>query len=379
MSARDTAFAKVSEACTGLDPHVSSLEWRRLVSALADQWTLLTGWAATLDLARPSAVDGWRNSDVITHLAQQAEVLANVSVVALTERAPATEASFEDDGSPRTLSAVQSVLESQYLREQIDASVRRAPAATSGMFAASAAKAISQLRSAEPNALISTSQGLLRLHSYVRTRFLESVAHARDLRPPVPRNDAVAEDISQALAAQCLALPGSSEALLRVPGKPSPRDFEVLPVSPMAGEVIDLIQRSTDELAASGYAPEETFGYTPEQLVASGVFLVGARRGGILAGICGLETQPSGFAELKRLFVVAELRGTGAADVLVDWLLGFAMDAGVTTVRLETGHKQRAARGLYRRHGFTVVAAFPPYEDSKSSVCMAKDVSAVPY
>lgn len=377
MSACDAAVAKGSEASTGLDCNVSSFEWRRLVTALADQWTLLTGWAATLDVGRASAVDGWRNSDVLTHLAQQAEVLASVSAVAV--KAQASGANLQDDRSLRTLSAAQSVLESQYLQEQIDASVRRAPAATSSTFAASAAKAISQLRSAEPNALIPTSQGLLRLHSYVRTRCLEAVAHARDLRPALPRSDARAGDISQALAAQCFALPRWTEALPRVPRRPRHKDFEVLPVSPTAEKVIDLIQRSTDELAISGYAPEETFGYTPEELVARGVFLLGARHRGILAGICGLETQPSSFAELKRLFVVPELRGTGAADVLVDWLLGFAMDAGITTVRLETGDKRRAARGLYRRHGFTVVPAFPPYGDSKSSVCMAKDVSSFPY
>jgi putative acetyltransferase len=43
-------------------------------------------------------------------------------------------------------------------------------------------------------------------------------------------------------------------------------------------------------------------------------------------------------------------------------------------LQLETGDKQHAAVGFYRRHGFAEVPRFPPYVDSATSVCMRRDL-----
>ena len=143
-------------------------------------------------------------------------------------------------------------------------------------------------------------------------------------------------------------------------------------VSARDPEVVALMAALTDDLAAEGYAPEESFGYSVEQLEERGVHLVGVRVDGVLAGIGGIELQGAGIAELKRFFVVPERRGAGVADTVITALLAHAAEHAVRTIRLETGDKQLAAIAFYRRHGFVEVPRFPPYVDSVTSVCIQR-------
>ena len=143
-------------------------------------------------------------------------------------------------------------------------------------------------------------------------------------------------------------------------------------VSARDAEAGALIEALNADLAGPGYLPEEQFGYSLEQLEAKGVHLVGARVDGHLVGIGGIELQGEGVAELKRFFVLPEHRGAGVADAVITALLEHAQEQGVTIVRLETGDKQHAAIGFYRRHGFVEVSRFPPYLDSEASVCMGR-------
>ncbi len=146
------------------------------------------------------------------------------------------------------------------------------------------------------------------------------------------------------------------------------------PVTARDVEVQVLLDALTAELAGGGYRPEETFGYSVAQLEASQVHLIGARVAGQLTGVAGIEVQGRGLAELKRFFVAPEQRGTGVADALITALLAHAADSGVRLVRLETGDEQQAALGFYRRHGFTRVPRFSPYEASETSVCMERPI-----
>jgi len=136
--------------------------------------------------------------------------------------------------------------------------------------------------------------------------------------------------------------------------------------------VAALIEALTAELADGGYTDDETFGYSADQLEQSGVHLVGAHLDGTLVGIGGVEVQDEGYAELKRFYVDPGCRGRGIADAMMSALVDHAVERGTHTLRLETGDKQLAAMGFYARHGFVVVDRFPPYEDSATSVCMAR-------
>jgi putative acetyltransferase len=144
---------------------------------------------------------------------------------------------------------------------------------------------------------------------------------------------------------------------------------DVEPVSPRDPEVAPLLAALDAELDEGGYADDEQFGYSAEQLEAAGVHLVGARLDGELVGIGGVELQDDATAELKRFFVRPDRRGAGVADALLTALLEVA---GERVVRLETGNAQQAALGFYRRHGFVEVPRFGPYVDSATSICMER-------
>ena len=148
--------------------------------------------------------------------------------------------------------------------------------------------------------------------------------------------------------------------------------LDLAPVTARDPGVAGLIDALTVELAASGYADEETFGYSVDQLEDSGVHLVGASRNGSLVGVGGVEIQPGRFAELKRFYVDPAHRGQGVADAVIEALVEHARALGATTLRLETGDKQHAAMRFYARHGFAVVPRFGPYVDSATSVCMQR-------
>ena len=148
--------------------------------------------------------------------------------------------------------------------------------------------------------------------------------------------------------------------------------MEAHPVDAREPEVLELVSALDVELAAAGYTEEQTFGYPPEVLARGGVHLVGVRAGSRLAGIGGVEVQDGGVAELKRMYVAPDQRGTGAADVIMATLVEHARRHGARVLRLETGDQQHAALAFYRRHGFTQVPRFPPYVDSETSVCMER-------
>ncbi len=136
--------------------------------------------------------------------------------------------------------------------------------------------------------------------------------------------------------------------------------------------VLAMVDALSAELAGGGYSPEQTFGYSAEQLLAAEVHLVAARSGTRLVGIAGIELQPDDAAELKRFYVVPDQRAMGVAGAMLNELFAYAAGHGVRLVRLETGDKQTAARRFYARHGFAPIPRFGPYVGSRTSVCMER-------
>lgn len=143
-------------------------------------------------------------------------------------------------------------------------------------------------------------------------------------------------------------------------------------VSARDSDVIALLDALTSELALGGYLATETFGYSVEQLESSQVHLVGARAGGRLVGVGGVEMQDSGTGELKRFFVLPGYRGTGVGGAMITALIEYATNHGIAVLRLETGDKQQSAIAFYRRHGFVAVPCFAPYLQSATSLCMER-------
>ncbi|WP_099054921.1 GNAT family N-acetyltransferase [Streptomyces fodineus] len=84
------------------------------------------------------------------------------------------------------------------------------------------------------------------------------------------------------------------------------------------------------------------------------------------------EGNEDGDAELKRMFVIAEMRGRGLARRILAALEEDARMAGRVRMVLETGTKQPEAITLYTSCGYEPCAKFGYYRHYEDSRCFAK-------
>ena len=78
-----------------------------------------------------------------------------------------------------------------------------------------------------------------------------------------------------------------------------------------------------------------------------------------LGTIFCVQGEASGMAQLRLLFLEPEARGRGLGQRMLDTCLGFAREAGYARLGLWTHESHRAACGLYRKNGFTLIASKP--------------------
>ncbi|MEV7234276.1 GNAT family N-acetyltransferase [Streptomyces sp. NPDC051020] len=89
----------------------------------------------------------------------------------------------------------------------------------------------------------------------------------------------------------------------------------------------------------------------------TGAFVVG-RFDGKPASCAGLLLVDADTAELTRVFVRPEFRGTGGGGLLLAAVESAARAFGVRQIRLDTRNDLVEARGLYAKHGYREVPAF---------------------
>ncbi|GAA3370971.1 GNAT family N-acetyltransferase [Streptomyces sannanensis] len=96
----------------------------------------------------------------------------------------------------------------------------------------------------------------------------------------------------------------------------------------------------------------------------TGEFLVG-RHGGKPAACAGLKLLDPETAELTRVFVRPQWRGTGGGAALLAGLEEAAGNLGVRRMVLDTRLDLVEARGLYVKHGFREIPAYNsgPYRE----------------
>lgn len=85
-----------------------------------------------------------------------------------------------------------------------------------------------------------------------------------------------------------------------------------------------------------------------------------ATSGGAPVGCGMMRTQAPGAAELQRIFVRPEARGTGLGRAITEALMDQARSDGHRVVRLDTGRTMTEVIDFYARLGFAEV---PPYHD----------------
>lgn len=79
-------------------------------------------------------------------------------------------------------------------------------------------------------------------------------------------------------------------------------------------------------------------------------------------------------AEVKRMYVTADLRGAGFARAVLAELERTAALAGIRWLVLETGTMQPEAIALYHSAGYQAIPAFGYYADAELSVHLGKQV-----
>jgi putative acetyltransferase len=131
------------------------------------------------------------------------------------------------------------------------------------------------------------------------------------------------------------------------------------PVNEPTPEVRALIGE-LDEVLGAAYEPHQRHGLSIAQLFEPHVRFFVARLDGSAAG-CGGVALFDDYAEVKRMYTRPAVRGRGLAKAVLRRIEDEARASGRPMLRLETGHYQREAVGLYRRAGFKTCGPFGHY------------------
>ncbi len=76
--------------------------------------------------------------------------------------------------------------------------------------------------------------------------------------------------------------------------------------------------------------------------------------------------------EIKRMFVIPEMRGRGVASRILYELETWGIEQNNTYATLETGKEQPEAIDLYLKCGYTITQNYGQYADKELCVCMFK-------
>ncbi len=111
------------------------------------------------------------------------------------------------------------------------------------------------------------------------------------------------------------------------------------------------------DLAPQGFQQE--LASLPGIYAPPGGELLLAKRGDHVLGCVALKPlEPPRVAEIKRLFVRPQARGTGVGQALVTAILEAARALGYAEIKLDTLPGMKGAIALYKEAGFTPI---PPY------------------
>lgn len=91
---------------------------------------------------------------------------------------------------------------------------------------------------------------------------------------------------------------------------------------------------------------------------------------------CGaIKPYDASTMEIKRMFVLPELRGVGIASQVLNALERWAAELGYEKCILETGVKQPEAIALYTKNNYDRIPNYGQYKNAESSVCFQKQLS----
>jgi putative acetyltransferase len=150
-------------------------------------------------------------------------------------------------------------------------------------------------------------------------------------------------------------------------------ELQVSPEDPAQPEIINLLEDG-ERHSASLYPAESNHHLPLDALRAAHIRFLVARDATGRAVATGALVLGGSCAELKRMWVVPEARGTGVSKIILAALEAKAREEQVRCLRLETGIANHAALALYERAGFKRCDPFGDYRPDPLSVFMQKQL-----
>ncbi|MEV5553974.1 GNAT family N-acetyltransferase [Nonomuraea wenchangensis] len=126
------------------------------------------------------------------------------------------------------------------------------------------------------------------------------------------------------------------------------------------------------ELAARYDMPDQET--EPPTADTISVFLIARDSGGGATGCGALRLLGEGRAEIKRMYVIPEARGTGVATRILRVLEDHARGRGTASVVLSAGVKQPDAIRFYEREGYQPIDGYGPYADEPLARCFTLEL-----
>ncbi|MGC4108189.1 MAG: GNAT family N-acetyltransferase [Thermomicrobiales bacterium] len=136
------------------------------------------------------------------------------------------------------------------------------------------------------------------------------------------------------------------------------------------GEALRQAQR--EEIAEMHGGNRNSEPGTPPSAADVSFFVIARGETGQALACGALRQLDATSAEVKRMYVLPEVRGTGLSTAVLRALEDAARTRGWTTLRLETGRVMPAAIRFYQREGYLPIPPFGPYIGSDNSLCFAK-------
>ena len=148
-------------------------------------------------------------------------------------------------------------------------------------------------------------------------------------------------------------------------------DITIATESPRQDQVVALVA-ALDRYLLELYPADTCHLLDIAELEAPDLRFFVARKDGVPVGCAALRVDPSGYGEVKRMFVDPAARGHRIGERLLARLEEQARAEGLTALLLESGIHQPEALGLYRKAGFSDRGPYACYEENCVSVFMEK-------
>ena len=143
-------------------------------------------------------------------------------------------------------------------------------------------------------------------------------------------------------------------------------------VFPLDENVIALIEK-LNQYQVGLYGRGKCTLDTPEVLIESKAFMIGAYDNEALVGIGAIKLFDD-YAEIKRMYVKENYRGSRIAENILHKLETYAVKNEIGKVCLETGNRHYAALRFYKKMGYSEIARFGNYLPNDISVYLGKNI-----